>query len=113
MWLPLAGGVFRLSFVSGSLLLLADSEATGTESAWVDHIQVAQASGGKSAAVESSRSESRVATGVCGVKKIKFKFTVKVEPVPLRLLVSDQVRVWCASRAAYSLAYTVLAGAHE
>ena len=108
MWLPQAGGVFKLSFVPRPLLV-PDSEATGTESAWVDHIQV-----GRSAAVESSRSESRVATGVCGVKKIKFKFTVKVEPVPLRLLVSDQVRVWCASRAAYSVRiHTVLAGAHE
>ncbi len=48
--------------------------------AWVQHTQVAS---GRSAAVESSSSESRVAAGVRGLK-----FAV----VPCPLLLSDQVR---------------------
>jgi hypothetical protein len=36
-------GVLKLSFVSLSLLVLADSEATGSENAWVVQIQVAVA----------------------------------------------------------------------
>ena len=40
------------------------AEATGIEGAWVEHIQVTS---GRSAAVESSTSESRVAAGVRGL----------------------------------------------
>jgi hypothetical protein len=65
LWLPLAGAVFRLSFVSGLLLLQVlqtISEATGTASAWVVHIQVAR---GKSTAVESGTSSHERRPGVC------------------------------------------------
>ena len=79
LWLPLAGAVSRLSFVSALLLpqvLQTISEATGTASAWVVHIQVAR---GKSTAVESGTSESRAAArGVRG-----FKFTVVPVPLPV------------------------------
>ncbi len=73
--------VFRLSFVSGLLLVLADSEATGTgECVHGLHIHWQVASGG-SAAVESSTgtSESRTmpAGGVRG-----FEFTVVPVTVP-------------------------------
>ncbi len=82
LWLPLAGAVFtgRLSFVSGLLLLQVlqtISEATGTASAWVVHIQVAR---GKSTAVESGTS-SHVRAAARGVRA--FKFTFVSVPLPV------------------------------
>ena len=64
--LSLCSGIGSTDWSWGSLPLLrvvADSQAGKWQSAWVEHIQVAS---GRSAALESSTSESRVAAGVRG-----------------------------------------------
>ncbi len=71
------------------------------DGAWVVHIQVAS---GRSAAVESSASESRAAAGVRG-----FKFTV----VPGHVAKVTRSDVVCPSCSMPYGIHTVLAGAHE